>query len=68
MVFCSCGSRKDKQQLARHAPERDSIRTSAKIDLVKGSRNKKKLMRKVGYQERPKSAAGAQAAAPSSDE
>ena len=44
----SC-SRKDKQKLSQHAPERDDIATVAKIDRMKGARNKKKMMAKVGY-------------------
>jgi ATP-dependent RNA helicase DDX52/ROK1 len=47
-------SRKDKQYLAKHAPSRDSIRTATRIDRVQGARNKKRLLGKVGYQERPK--------------
>ena len=54
-------SRKDKQYLAKHAPSRDSIRTATRIDRVQGARNKKRLLGKVGYQERPKTAGQASA-------
>lgn len=49
-------SRNEKKQLAKHAPIRDVISTTAKIDKLKGNRNKRKLMAKFGYQENKESA------------
>ena len=46
--------------MAAHAPDRDSVSTTARIDKFKGARNKKKLLQQVGYRQPEAGAATAQ--------